>query len=103
VIQKRTLAKIQKDLVYALELARNQFAVTIAAESKSTPREQWLHYLDTAERMGRFIKKLRRMGNGEDLRCSDWIYALELLRRIPTHVQARQLHHFLGDLVAKLE
>jgi hypothetical protein len=103
VIQNRALTKVQKELVHALESARNQFAVAIAAESKSTPPDQWQCYLDTADRMCRFIKKLRKTGIEGGSMHADWIHALELLHRLPAQDKARQLYRILRDIVAGLE
>ena len=36
-----------------------RFSVAIAMEAKSTPRDRWEYYLETTDRMGRFIKRLR--------------------------------------------
>ncbi len=35
-------------------------AVAIAAENKTTPREQWRRYLETEDRMRRCLKEMRR-------------------------------------------
>jgi hypothetical protein len=103
VIQNRALTKVQKELVHALESARNQLAVAIAAESKSTLPDQWRCYLDTADRMCRFIKRLRKTGMAGRSMHADWIHALEGLRKLSAQDKARRLCRILDDIVAELE
>jgi hypothetical protein len=47
-------------LLQALERARTSLAIAIAVETKLTPPAQWQYYLDTADVMGKCIRKLRR-------------------------------------------
>ncbi len=73
--------RIYRELVYAMERARSRLAVAIAAESKTTTRDRWRHYLETEDRMRWCVRKIRRhhvpgtCGNGS------WREALSLLQR----------------------
>ena len=87
----------------ALELARTRLAVTIAAETKSTPLDRWQYYLDTADRMCRFMRKMRKEGFPAVREPEDWICALEALRHFPVHDKALRLCQILGDIVTGLE
>jgi hypothetical protein len=95
--------KVHRDLLFALESARMRFAIAVAAETKSTPVEQWQSYLDTANRMCRLTKRLRKAGNDRPSRLNDWIRALNVLRQISVYDKARPLCQVLEDIVAELE
>lgn len=91
------------DLLRALEAARIHLALAIAAESKSTPPDRWQHYLSTAERAGRFMRKLRKNGMEKPISSHEGNRALEALRRIPDATTAQRMCQMLGDIVAALE
>ncbi len=95
--------KIHRELLVALESARMRLAVAIAAETKSTPPNQWQYYLDTSERMRRFIGHLRKKRFDMLQQPQDWIRATEVLKQLPIQDKAPQLCRILGDIVARLE
>jgi hypothetical protein len=95
---------VHQQLLSALESARTRFAIAIAAETKSTPVERWRYYLDTADRIARFIKKFRKVDSGAALNYQDWIRALEALKRVPLqNGNASRLCRILRDVVMRLE
>jgi hypothetical protein len=102
-IQDRTSKSVHRELLLALESARTRLAVAIAAETKSTPLDQWRYYLDTADRIRRFARKLRRRGFDVPQEFQDWIRALEALKRLPMQDKALRLCQILIDIVAELE
>jgi hypothetical protein len=102
-IQNRVSAKIQKELVLALESARMRLSVAIATESKSTPRECWRYYLDTADQICRFIKKLRKADFDSKPVSPGWICALDILKHLPAQNKALRLCQILREIVAKIE
>jgi hypothetical protein len=102
-IQKRVSAKIQKELVFALESARMRLSVAIATESKSTPRECWRYYLDTTDQICRLIKKLRNADFDSKPVSQGWVRALDILKHLPAQNKALRLCQILSEIVAKLE
>jgi hypothetical protein len=73
--------RIYRELLYAMERARSRLAVAIAAESKTTTRDRWRHYLETEDRMRWCVRKIRRLhvpGTGGN---SNWREALSLLQQ----------------------
>jgi hypothetical protein len=95
---------VHQQLLLALESARTRFAVAIAAESKSTPVERWRYYLDTADRVGRFIKKFRKADPGIEPENLDWVQALEVLSRMPLRDKnASHLCRILREIIMRLE
>jgi hypothetical protein len=97
------LTKYQRDLLFALEVARTRLAVAIATEAKSTPPERWQHYFETAERTRRFIKRLRCLNFGMSEWGKGWTEAFELLKHFSSDREAARLCKLLGEIVAKLE
>jgi len=92
---------LRKELLIALESARIRLAIATALEKKYTLPVHWQHYLDTADMMGRSIRRLRR----EEDRPHPpeaWTSALEKLRKMPAHPQAHQLYLVLREVVADL-
>jgi chromatin segregation and condensation protein Rec8/ScpA/Scc1 (kleisin family) len=103
VIQNSTSKESYKKLLFALERARTRLAVTMAAESKSTPLDRWQYYLDTADRIRKFIKKLRKEDLDESRNQRDWELALQKLNTISMHDTALRLSRILSKIVAELE
>jgi hypothetical protein len=101
-VEKHFLTEIPPDLILALELARTRLSIAIALESKSTPPALWRHYLDTADRMNRFMRELRRNG-GETMNINKGGRVLEALRQIAMENNARRLCQILEDMVSDLE
>jgi hypothetical protein len=63
-----------------MERARSQLAVAIAAESKTTPRERWRHYLEIEDRMRRCVREIRRQAGLDTGKQAGWLQALHLLK-----------------------
>jgi hypothetical protein len=101
--KSRVTPKTQKELVLALESARTKLSVAIALESKSTPRERWRYYLDTADHIGRFIKKLRKADLDSKPVSQGWMRALDILKHLPAQNRALRLCQILREIVVKLE
>jgi hypothetical protein len=95
--------KTYRELLVALERARTRLAVAMATENRLTPLERRRYYLDTAERMSRFAKKLRSMELDTGPGLKDCARALQTLRHLPVQETALQLCKILGDIVAELE
>jgi hypothetical protein len=102
VIHNRALTKIHRELVWALESARTRLAVAIAAETKSTPPDRWLYYMETADGMRRAAKRLRKAGSCALNERQNWIYALQALRRIPAQLKALRLCFLLREILKEL-
>lgn len=98
-----TSTRVSMDLLLALEFARTRLAIAIAAESKSTPPERWQYYLDTADRMSRCLRKLRKNGMKMAISNKEEFRALEALRRIPIANNAQRFCQVLGDIASALE
>jgi hypothetical protein len=96
-------AKANRELLFALERARTRLAVAIATESKSTTLDRWQYYLDTADRMGRFVKRLRKTDLDIGSELKDCTRALQALKQLSVQDTALQLCRILGDIVAGLE
>jgi len=90
------------ELIHALERARSRFAIAIAGESKSTPCDLRMYYLDTADRMRRFVTGLRNDEGAGNLRQQNWEDALEALRKIPMKEGAYPLCNHLRSIVTVL-
>jgi hypothetical protein len=103
VIQNCDSTKVHRELLLALESARTRLAIAIASESKSTPLDQWQYYLATTDRMGRYIKKLRKSKAEASSESKDLDRALDLLRTLPVHDRAMKLCRLIHDIVAGLE
>jgi hypothetical protein len=103
VSRNRDSLNVRKELLLALESARTRFAIAIAAETKSTPVDEWHYYLDTANRMSRLTKALRKVECDRTPTLNAWSRALEVLRQISIHDKARPLCRVLEDIVAELE
>ncbi len=95
--------KIHKELLLALECARTRLAVAVAAETKSTPLHRWQYYLDTADRMRRYIATLRRRTFDAPPPPQAMVRAIEALKHLPVQDQALRLCQLLGDIVTELE
>jgi hypothetical protein len=65
-------------LLYALENARNQLAITMAAEAKRTTPEKWNSYIETGQRALRCLRRLR-CGAVTREASQRWRCALEIL------------------------
>lgn len=102
-IKKSRSIETDRDLVVALESARTQLAVAIAAERKSTPRNQWHYYLDTADRMGRFMRKLRKSGVDMGTGSEEGIRLRAALQCIPDGAKAQHLCRILRDIATESE
>jgi hypothetical protein len=103
VIKNCTSPRAQRELLFALESARTRLAIAIASETKSTPLKQWHYYLETADRMCRLARKLRKAGYSWAPRHNGWIRALNSLKQLPVHDKAQQLCEILGDIVEEIE
>jgi hypothetical protein len=102
VIHNRAFTKIHRELVLALESARMRLAVAIASETKSTPPDRRRYYLDTSDRIRRFIKSLRK-GDPDVLQQRQaWVQALDALNRLPVHSKALLLCQVLREIVTTL-
>jgi hypothetical protein len=102
-IENNVLTEIPADLILVLESARTRLSIAIAAESKSTPPALRRHYLDTANRMSRFMRKLRQNGGEMAMKIKKGGRALEALRQIAVENDARRLCQILEDVVLDLE
>ncbi len=107
-IKNSALIKARKshapgDLLHELEWARIQLAIAIAVESKSTPLERRRYYLDTADQVRRFIRRLRAAGGGTGAEAENWHRALESIRQMPNQGKASRLCQVLKDIVGELE
>ncbi len=102
-VQNRVSAKMQRELVHALESARMRLSVAIATESKSTPRDRWRYYLDTTDLISRFIKQLRNADFESKPVSQGWIRALEMLRHLPAQNKALRLCQILREVIMKIE
>jgi hypothetical protein len=103
VIRNCTSARVQRELLFALESARTRLAIAIAAETKSTPLKQWHYYLDTADRMRRLTRRLRKAGYDWAPGPNGWARALNSLKQLPVYDKAQRLCEILGDIVEELE
>jgi chromatin segregation and condensation protein Rec8/ScpA/Scc1 (kleisin family) len=102
VIHNRASTKIYRELILALESARMRLAVAIALETKSTPPDRRWYYMETSDRMRRFIKSLRKRGSDVLQERQAYIQALDALNRVPVHSKAFLLCQLLCDIVAGL-
>jgi hypothetical protein len=102
-IENHILTEISPDLILALESARTRLSIAIAMESKSTPPILWRHYLDTADRMSRFMRKLRQNEGRMAMNAEKGGRVLEALRQISAENNARRLCQILEDMVLDLE
>ncbi len=102
-IRDRIPEDLQKELVLALESARMRLSVAIAMETKSTPGDRRIYYLETAEQMSRFIKRLRNAELDLMAASQGWIRALDTLNRLPDQSRAMRLCQILRDIVMGLE
>ncbi len=102
-IQNRASTKVQKELLLALESARTRLAIAMAAETKSTPLDKWRYYLETTDRICRYIKKLRKEDLDLPTASPHMDQAVESLRRLPVHGKAMRLCQTIQDIVAMLE
>ena len=102
-IQNPVSAKSHRELLHALESARMRLSVAIAAETKSTPRERWLHYLDAFDQIRRFVRKLRNANSGSLPNLQGWIRALDTLEHLPVQNRVPRLCQILQDITAALE
>ena len=93
----------REDLLKAFERARTQLAVAIAAEAKSTPLKRRQYYLDTADQLRQFVKKLRKMDGESAPEHPEWQRALESIKYLPLEGRARRLCQVLQDIVTDLE
>lgn len=92
---------VSSDLLLALEWARTQLAIAIAAEAKWTTLERRQYYLETADQMRWFIRKLRTSDNQALLEYPDWHHALRAIRQLPVQGRALRLCQILRDIVSK--
>jgi hypothetical protein len=103
VVQKSISEDSHRRLLFALEKARSQLAVTIAAESKSTPLQQWRCYLDIADQVRRFIKELRKTDLCERPNPRDLDRVFHALDKISIKDSARRLSRTLSKIMEDLE
>ncbi len=73
--------RLYRELLHAMERARTRLAVAIATEHKATRREQWDHYLATAERMRNCVREIRQRRIPGTAMQTGWFHALDLLRQ----------------------
>ena len=102
-IQNGISTRVQRELLSALESARTRLAVAMAAETKSTPLDRWQYYLDTTDRMYRYIKKLRQSDIAVSLAPQDLDQAIKSLRQLPDDDKAMRLCKMIRDIVTVLE
>lgn len=91
------------ELVLALQSARTRLAVAAAAGRRSTPPAVMRRYLDTDERLGRVLKKMRASREDRAINSFTGSGALESLRGIADSDDPAHLSRILGDIVAELE
>jgi hypothetical protein len=101
--EKHISKKIPTDLILALESVRTRLSIAIAAESKSTPPANRQQYLDTAERISRFVRKLRRNGCVVPVNLNSGSRVWASLQQVSEENDARRLCQILEDMVSKLE
>jgi|WetSurMetagenome_2_1015567.scaffolds.fasta_scaffold694001_2 hypothetical protein len=95
--------RIRRELLFALESARTRLAIAIAAETKSTLPKQLHQYLETADRMCRLIRSLRKAGYDRTPGQINWLRALNSLKQLPVHDKAQLLCDALGNIAEDLE
>jgi hypothetical protein len=93
----------REDLLKAFERARTQLAVAIAAEAKSTPLKRRQYYLDTADQMRRFARKLRAKDAELPPGHTDWQRVFETIRQLPVEGRALRLSQMLREIATDLE
>lgn len=101
-IHNLAFTKIHRELIWALESARMRLAVAIALETKSTLPDRRRYYLETSDRMRRFIKSLRKEDSDILQESHAWIQALDALNRVPAHSRALLLCQLLREIVTGL-
>jgi hypothetical protein len=101
--ENRISTKIPTDLILALESVRTRLSIAIAAESKSTPPASRQQYLDTAERISRFVRKLRKNGCVVAVNINIGSHVWASLQQISEENDARRLCQILEDMVSELE
>ncbi len=79
-----------------------RLAVAIALETRSTPLYRRRYYLDTSDRMRRFVKRLRKGEAGVVQERPAWVQALDTLNRLPAHSRALMLCQLLLDIITGL-
>lgn len=67
------------DLMRALERVRSRFVVAMAAESKATPPNRRIQYMETEAQIRLCLSQLRRVGSEARGESTGWIRALEQL------------------------
>ncbi len=73
--------RLHRELLIAIERARSQLAVAIAAENKSTPRDRWHQYLETEDRMRKCVKAMRHRRQPDPAWQRHGLQALNLLKQ----------------------
>ncbi len=86
-------------LLREFEAARTQLAVAIAAETKSTPLKQRQYYLETADRMREFTKRLRATDEITLPLAHDWRRALEKIKQLPVEDKAFRLCEIFHEIL----
>ncbi len=102
-IQNLFSADSHRALLRALESARMRLSVALAEETKSIPRDRWLRYLDTADRIRALAKKIRDADFKSVPDSRSWIRALDNLEGLPIQSRALRLYEIFQDIVMKLE
>jgi hypothetical protein len=101
--------RLDRELLQAMERARSQLAVAIAAENKTTPRERWRYYLETEDRMRRCVREIRRYAGLNIGKPFGWLQALDLLNQplpVPdqkSQGEAQRLCRRLRDILKIVE
>jgi hypothetical protein len=80
-----------------------RLSVAIASETKSTPRDGWRSYLETADQISRSIRKLRHADFDSLPDSHGWIRTLDTLDYLPVHSRALRLCQILRDILTQLE
>jgi hypothetical protein len=101
--EKLVSMEIPADLILALELARTRLSIAIASEGKSTPPARWQQYLDTADRISRFMRKLRENRGEMAANIKKAGRVLEALQQLALENDVRRLCRILEDMVSDLE
>ncbi len=87
------------ELPLAFERVRTQLAIAIAAEAKWTTLEKRKYYLETADRLRWFIRRLRTADGKELTEHPEWYRALRAIRQLPVQERALRLCQILRDIM----
>ena len=86
----------------ALESVRSILAIAIAAESRTTPLIHRQYYMDTADRMRRCARRLKKDG-GQPLSQKGSLLFREILDAASPESDARRICSIVSDILEELE